>query len=137
MGRPAHRGRCERACICLWASRGAACRRPLRGAHSSRALVRTQPPPCWIQRWLAVHGLAPGLAQGSWHKKRLRREAREERLLSWCSSVGVPRPCPPHSPTVGKVQLKGAEYSVSHYWPEVPELVMKRLPGSIAGLSAC
>ena len=54
MGRPAHRGRCERACICLRANRDAACRRPLRGADSSRALLRTQPPPRWIQRWLCM-----------------------------------------------------------------------------------
>ena len=101
MGRPAHRGRCERACICLRANRDAACRRPLRGADSSRALVRTQPPPRWTPAMAGCAWAGIGAGTELVAQEEAQEAAREEQLLSWCS--WLPRPCMPSLSAVGKV----------------------------------
>ena len=77
MWRPAHRGRRERACGLAKARRVGGL---FRWADSSRALVRTQPPPRGIQCWLAAWA-GTGAGTGLVAQEEAQEEAQEQRLV--------------------------------------------------------
>lgn len=97
---------------CLRASQGASCGWPFRWADSSRALVRTQPPPRGIQCWLAAWA-GSRAGTGLVAQEEAQEAAQEQRLVCGVRPLRVaPRettptgpPRPPLSPTYGKVQL--------------------------------
>ena len=77
---------------CLRASQGASCGWPFRWADSSRALVRTQPPPRGIQRWLAARA-GSRAGTGLVTQEEAQEEAQEQRLVCGVRPlrVGAPR----------------------------------------------
>ena len=95
MRRPAHKGRRERACGLAKARRvgGLSAGLTARGLWCEPNRRRAGSSAGWL------HGLAPGLAQGSWHKKRLRK-----RLMEFVRCELAPRdhanrsPAPQHVP---------------------------------------